>query len=221
MTNHFSSHHRQHEIGVRSMTIVALFVGTIILPGCLPAGVETPETFSQWNSRDGSFALDYPEGWTKNGGGSRSSGLAWAEFSKGSYNVRIDANFADSMKAEAFGSGGGVGAGLLGGNDEDIIIEVQTPEGAVQAFWKSSYEEKYTEYVEEPAESFRTKLGPTIMNKFSAKSGFAKIKGIRATTLSNDRSVTFFATCPEKKWEAFGPIYEEMLRGLKLGKEEM
>lgn len=204
----------------RLMVVTMLMAGFPLVMGCLPAAVEAPESFTHWNSKDGSFAVDYPEGWTANGSGSRASGMAWAKFNSGSYSVEIEANFGDSIKAEgAMGAGGDLGLGLLAG--EEGVPEFMTPVGAIQASWKSSYEEKYKDYVEEPGEEFKTKLGPTVMNKFSAKSGFKTIKGIRSTTLSNDRSVSFIAICPEKQWDIFGPIYEEMLRGMKLGFEEL
>lgn len=212
MTHRLASCHMPRTSRALSVLVLAFF----LLAGCAPE-VKVPEKFTHWNSKDGSFALNYPEGWDSVGGGSRSSGLAWAEFKSGGYKVRIDANFNDSMKADAYNSSP-MGSAMLDGKHAP---EFDSAEAAIQAFWKEHYEEEYSEYKEQKGEAFRTKLGATVMNRFSAKSGMTKIIGIRATTLSNDRSITFFAYCPGNKWKTFLPIYEKMLKEMTLGKEEM
>ena len=195
--------------------LTTMIVGMGIVLGCAPATIKAPENYTNYNSKDGTFAVDYPEGWDANGNGSRSSGQSWAEFKMGSIVIRIDASFADSVKAESFSNG--MGAALLEGISGEL--EDETPEAAMQAYWQEHYEDKFSKYKQEPGESIRTRLGPTFMNKFSAQSGFSKIKGIRATTIARDRSVTFFAHCPQKQWDTFGPVFEKMLTGMTIGSE--
>ena len=82
------------------------------------------------------------------------------------------------------------------------------------------YQKEYKNYQEDDGESIQVQLGYTRVTKFSAKSGFTKIRGVRATTLSSNRSITFFAYCPEDSWGDFEPVYMHMLNSMRRGVEK-
>ena len=187
--------------------------------GCRRIEVKSPEAYKLWNSKCGSFALDYPEGWIAQGAGSKSSGNAYAEFKKGSYVARVDASFGDSVKGDIMGMGGGMG-GVPGMGMDAEMEEALSPEAQVHEFWLKHYQKKYKKYKEGEPESIRVPLGATRLAEFSAKIGFSNVRGIRATTMSQHRGVTFFAYCPAAQWEEFKPVYMHMLESMKRGVEK-
>ena len=201
-----STSRRQHRLNPIGMAfLVSAFFVTVL--GCGPgAPVEVPQSFKNWNSPDGTFALEYPEGWEADGKGNRSRGIAWALFTKRALRVRLDASFADSL---------GVGAQGMNGD-----FEVMPLEEALQKKYRSHFEERFRDFDEDEGEAKRFNLGPGFINKFSGKDGSIKTKGIRATIVARDRSVFFEAHCPESQWEDFEPVFERMLDGIKPGVEE-
>lgn len=195
------------------LLIAFLFVP--LLSGCSPSAVAIPDKFTEYNSKDGTFAINYPEGWDAEGSGSRSRGNAYAKFTKGSSEIRMDASFFDSLA-----SGGGMGqqlVGKMGGVDSAIDLP---PEQMIQEKNRSWFEEEFVGYEEKEGESVRVPLGKAYLSEFSGKKGFTKVKGIRAAIMARDRTVSFHAYCAESQWEDFGPIYRKMFDELKAGVEQ-
>ena len=192
-------------IGLQSVAL--LIAGVLVLSsGCAPEMVSSPESYANFNSREGTFAMEYPEGWTADGNGNRSRGVAWAKFEKGPIEIRIDASFTDSL-------GGDIPT------DNDTPDELK-PEALLQQHYLEYYQDKFSGYSQDEGETIRTSLGPTRMNKFTGSQGFSKIKGIRASIMGHDRGVTFLAHCPENQWETFEPVFDRMLRSMKVGRQE-
>lgn len=198
-----------------------LAISPVLFTGCGPKTMEVPESYARWNSKDGSFAIDYPEGWEAEGTGNKGTGLAYAEFSKGPIEIRLDVSLADSLKGEMAGGGmfGGAGsAGVKRPGDEEIA-SLSAP-AVIQRSHLKHYKKEYPGYVEDEGELIQVPLGKTYVNVFAAKNGYRVVNGIRSTTLSRHRSVTFFAHCPEAHWETFQPVFWKMLEGMSLGVEE-
>ena len=78
------------------LRLLPMFV-IIVAIGCQPAEVAIPDSYEHWNSKEGTFALEYPSGWESKGNGNKSNGIAWAEFTDGPARIRIDATFQDAI----------------------------------------------------------------------------------------------------------------------------
>ena len=197
-----------------------LLVATLVIPtisGCSPTAVtvEVPDKFTEYNLKDGTAAINYPDGWDAKGNGSRSRGMAYALFTKGDWEIRLDASFADSLA-----SGGGMAQGMIGemgGVEEAMLLP---PEQMIQEKNRAWFEEKFRDYEEEEGELIRIPLGNSYVSEFSGQKGWVKVKGIRAAIMARDRSVSFHAYCPASKWEDFGPIYRKMFEELKPGVQQ-
>lgn len=199
----------------RPMPLV-LLISCFVVPtivGCGSARVQVPEAFAKWNSKDGTFAMEYPENWDADGNGSRSRGIAWALFNDGPVRVRIDVSFADSL---AIG-----GQASRSNQFGDEFIEPVPPEDIIQEKHRSWFEENFSDFEEDEGESKRLQLGGARINRFSGKNGMVKTKGIRATIMTNDRSVSYVAQCPASYWEDFEPVFVRMLDGMSRGTEEL
>ena len=191
--------------------LIALLASPIIC-GCGPATIKVPDKFTEYNSQDGTFAINYPEGWDAEGTGSRSRGMAYAIFSKGDMEIRLDASFFDSLAA-----GGQAGQMIVGGEE---AFKQLPPEQMIQEKHLEWFEENFEKYEEDAGESLRIPLGASYVNEFSAQKGWIKVKGMRATTMGRDRSVTFHAFCPASKWKDFRPVFRKMFEELKAGVEQ-
>ena len=115
-----------------------------VLSGCgAPAKVEVPKSYVEYNSPDGVFALDYPEGWTADGNGNRTRGTAYANIKQPPIEIRIDATLGYELRA---------GMLLAGGGDENSTEDPLnlTKEGVIHDSWRPDYEEKFGDYEEEP-----------------------------------------------------------------------
>ena len=138
-----------------------------------------PTAYTAFNSKPGTFACEYPEGWQAEGGGKR--GLEWAKFTSGPAEIRVDT---------------GVGASLIG----DIASSAakmdgeETPEEApilaVHAAYTEDFEKDYKDYKEvTPVEEIDINMGPMARNEFTASGTFGSgLHGYRATALTGTRA---------------------------------
>lgn len=198
-----------------SSILICVFILCVSSAGCSgPTELEVPENYVEYNSPDGVFALDYPEGWKAEGNGNRSRGNAYANITKAPIEIRIEATLGYELKA---------GMLLAGGGDENSTEDPlnQTKEGVIHDSWRPDYEKRFGGYEEEPGISQRYNIGPARVNKFSAKRGYTKVKGVRATFSLLDRMLTFEATCPESQWEKFEPVFEKMMESFRRGVEKV
>ena len=186
----------------------------ITVAGCFgPGEVKVPENYVEYNSPDGVFALDYPEGWDAEGNGNRTRGSAYANITKSPIEIRIDATLGYELHA---------GALLAAGGDENSTEGVNlTKEGVIHDSWRPDFEEKFAGYEEDPGTSKRFNIGPARINKFSGKRGYTKVKGVRATYALLDRMLAFEATCPESQWPKFEPVFEKMMDSFRRGVEKV
>jgi hypothetical protein len=204
-----------------SRACVALtgYFALAVLTGCSEP-VNAPTSYKQWNAKDGTFAIEYPEGWNADGGGK--SGIQWAEFKKGSCVVKVDTDTSTSIVADIAGS---ATAALDGGEpiDPELAKELAPAEKAHN--WvkenKPAYLDEFSNYKEEESQIVKAPLGEGRKSAFTASKGMGqKIKGYRATFSTNDRGIIIFAYCPEKNWATLQPAYDKMLDSLALGTPE-
>lgn len=201
-------------LALRSFVVV---LGLVVLGTALGCGeaVKTPTSFKKWNAKDGTFALEYPEGWSAEGGGSM--GIQWAEFKKGSCAITIDTNVSGSVVADIAGSTPG-----LGGDGEPIdpkIAEKMAP-AAVSHNWIKNDEtrfEKFKNYKEEEPTVIRPPLGEGRKSLFTASTGMSKVKGYRITIPTNDKAIIIFAYGPEKDFGKVQAAYDKIFDGMQMG----
>jgi hypothetical protein len=185
----------------------------ISLVGCGSEPVAKPETFEQWNAKDGTFRIEYPSDWEAKGGGKNS--IQWARFTKGNAEIYVNVKFSDSALADVMGAGGGMMSGALGVDD----VDMPSPVAAIHEAKKEEVAQDFSNYTEGEAEVIRPFLGEGRRSEFTATKGLVQVKGYRATILSNDRGVTVTCRCAESDWPAlqaaFAMILEKMTRGSK------
>jgi hypothetical protein len=201
-------------------TCSSVVVGLTLLgtfAGCTES-VTAPTAYKKWNAKDGTFAVEYPDGWNAEGGGNM--GIQWAEFKKGSSVISIDTNVSGSVVADIASSTdpGSIGEG---GAIDSKIAEKNAPAAKAHDFIKldANRFEKFKNYKEEEPTVITPPLGEGRKSLFTASTGGRKIKGYRITIPARDKAIIVFAYGPEKDWGKLQGAYDKIFNGIELGME--
>jgi hypothetical protein len=194
---------------------MAMVVSTV-LAGC-GGNVPAPKNYTTWNATDGTFSVQYPEGWTASGGGKH--GVQWAEFSKGSAKIRIDVSTQSSLIGDIAGSIG-TAAGIndpFSGVSEEVAQEM-APVAAAHGFYQKSFPVDLSGYKEKEPVVYQCGLGDSRKSEFVARSGFTtRLRGYRATALTNNKGVHILCQCTDGNWKTLQPAFDTILESMKLG----
>jgi hypothetical protein len=188
-------------------------LGCVFLLGCGSGPVAAPTSYSLYNSKAGTFEIEYPDGWTATGGGGR--GPEWARFETGPVFIRVSADVAGSLMGDI--------ARSAGGSDFEAMRPEDAPVHSVHLTGIKKAEEDYKGYTEigNPAE-LDVRLGPARVSEFTASTTFGGgLHGYRATILAHDKRVTVFCVCPESDWTTLKPAFDQCLKTLKRGQSEL
>jgi hypothetical protein len=195
-------------------SLVATFSSALlclVLSGCGSAPAVAPTAFVEYNASDGTFALEYPEEWSEDGGGKH--GPVWAKFKAGAAEIRVNGDVVGSLLGDI--------AGNTAPNQDEVSPELQAvhkvhemgAEDAAAEF--SGYEE-----IGEPVELI-VPLGPARKSEFKSTAAFGSgLHGYRVTILGKDKRVVVFTVCPESDWATLQPAYDHVLKSLKRGRAE-
>jgi hypothetical protein len=191
--------------------LVVLAVGASFA-GCGSGPVAAPTSYSQYNAKDGTFACEYPDGWSADGGGK--NGPLWATFTSGPAEIRVNADVAGSLMGDIAGS-----VGLGGGQTMPIDLE---PVAKVHELGKETAAQKYSGYTEVGnATELKAGLGPARRSEFTATTAFGSGQhGYRATILAKDKRVVVFCACPESDWQTLEPAFARVLESFQRGNAE-
>ena len=192
--------------------LVAVVSGLAGAIGCGSAPVTAPTAFTAYNSKNGTFACEYPEGWDADGGGGR--GPEWAKFLSGPAEIRVSTGVAGSLMADVASSAGGT-------NLEPVPPELE-PVHDIHMDGVEDAEKNYGGYKEtgEP-QVMEVSLGPARRSEFTASTTFGSgLHGYRATILGHDKAVTVFCICPESDWKTLQPAFDHLLGSLRRGQAE-
>lgn len=174
------------------------------LPGCGSA-VPAPTKFVAYQSPDGRWSCERPDGWEADGGGKPDSPNSWAKFTKGNAEIKIDADLAGSLFGDIAKSGGNFGG------------EQEPPVAKVHPMGEKHMKEEYSNYTEREAKAFQSKgIGEGRRSTFIADQSLGgKVYGYRATLLAGDRRITVVCTCPATNWQTLKPAFERVITSLK------
>jgi hypothetical protein len=201
----------------RWLVVGLILLGTIA--GCSES-VTAPTSFQKWNAKDGTFALQYPDGWKADGGGK--SGIQWAEFSKGNCYITVDTNISGSAVADIAGSANAGFGGDDGQIDPELAEKLAPARAAHDWIAKDpSRFEKFKAYKEEEPTVIRPPVGEGRKSLFTASAGMGqKVKGYRITIPTNEKAIIVFAYGPEKDWSKLQEAYDKIFDGMEMGTPE-
>ena len=187
-----------------------LLLSISFLVGC-GSKVPTPSEYDRWNSTDGTFSIDYPKGWSADGGGK--NGVQWAEFTKGGVKVLISNDISSSVVGDIANSGSGMASGIMNEEDRDPNA---TPIAAAHRFNKQSVIDNngFGGYEENEAIDYPTRLGDCRKSPFKCRYGMGTVRGYRATAITLDRGIRIVCLCPVQNWKDMEPAFDHMLSSL-------
>lgn len=196
----------------------ALILGTA---GCGGGPVSAPTGYAEWNAKDGTFRIDYPDDWKAEGGGRHS--VQWATFTKGSAMIDVKVSFSESVQGDILGGGAGVGqATTIMGPEGDSSGEDEPPPpvAILHEAKKKNFAKQYSEYKEQAAIKIQPSLGEGRKSEFTAATSFRKIHGYRTSILNSNRGITIICQCAEADWNTLKPAFDKILDGVTLGVKE-
>ncbi len=193
------------------MWTMAAAIGTALASaGCAGKAV-VPTSYDTYNSKDGSFQIQYPAGWETDGGDK--SGYAWAKFTSGGAVISVDANMAGSLMGDIAKS-------------KILHLGIQTdqedrsPVASVHAQEKPGFEEEEGVTEQEPA-PVKTGFPDARKSEFSGTKTFGgTIRGYRVTALSPNNRIRVVCECPESEWEALKPAFDKAIQSVAMGKAQ-
>jgi hypothetical protein len=187
-------------------------VAVVSVTGCSSAPAVVPTTFSTYNSKDGTFACDAPDGWDIQGGGKQ--GPVWAKFTSGPAIIDIKGDVSGSLMGDIHGTLGGGNQAILPQDEPVHKVHVADLEMAAKEY------DGYTETPTSPA-VIESRLGPARLSEFTAKSGFGTaLHGYRVTILGHDKRVVVYCVAPETDWQALKPTFDRVLASMERGSAE-
>jgi hypothetical protein len=189
---------------------LTLMLGLAI--GCGSGPAAAPTAFVEYNSKAGTFACEYPEGWQADGGGGR--GPEWAKFTSGGAEINLATGLAASLVGDAAGGGTGF-------DDEPIPPELE-PIHQIHVMGVEEAEGKFNGYKETGQPTvLEVSLGPARVSEFTAATTFGTgLHGYRATVLGHDKGVYVTCVCPESDWKTLQPAFDKLLASLHRGQAE-
>jgi len=195
----------------RNLSVLWVIVLTVLV-GCEAQQIQVPTTFTRYDSNEGVFACEYPEGWEAKGGGK--NGPIWAKFSSGSALISIKATVAGSLMSDAMG-GSSFG-------EEEIPPQLEPVHGIHENYARDAKEEfnEYTETAGGPA-VVNCRLGPARSSEFTASSSFgSSIHGYRATIIGRNKGIVVYCTCPDSEWTKVKPAFDHLLLSFVRGESD-
>lgn len=195
----------------RSLSSLVL-VGSLALTGC-SGSAKVPTAYTSFNSKDGTFACQAPEGWENRGGGGKSGTPSWAKFESGPALIEIRASAAGSLLSDAMG----------GNSVEPGMPPELEPVHRIHESGLKEAEQKFKGYAETANSPgvIVCLLGPARVSEFTAKSSFGTaLHGYRGTIIGHDKGVTIYCSCPETDWPALKPAFDNVFVTLERGTPE-
>lgn len=187
---------------------LVVFVAISCLGGCGPAPMTTPKTFTLYNSPDGTFACEHPDGWEAAGNAKRQ--VIWAKFTSGDAKIDVRATASGSLLADA-----------MGGRHADPELPMELhPVHLVHEDGIGAFQADLPNYKELPGSPIELDcaLGPARLSEFTATTSFgAAMHGYRVTVLGHKKGVNVTCLCREGDWQALKPAFDHALSTLRRG----
>lgn len=190
----------------RRTAVFGMMLGfmAFVMGGCGGA-TPVPKSFKEFTAKDQSFSCESPVGWETKTGARADNSYGWGQFTKANADIKITADATGSIQGDIARSFGG--AGDSGENSAVAILHERQLD---------DMKEEMGGYKEKPAETIKTKMGEGRRAEFLADGSMgSKIRGYRATLMTNNRRVTVLCKCPSSEWTALKPAFARVIESLR------
>jgi hypothetical protein len=193
-----------------NQSAMLVICAAMAISGCSEPAV-VPNAYQIYNHKDGSFKIEYPQGWKVESGGK--GRLARAKFTSGDAFISVSMDLVGSLKGDIAQSMGVMAGGTEGGANRPPVAEVHESE-------KKGFEED--EGVTEKAPvAVNTGFGEGRKSEYTgSKTLGGDIHGYRATALGRDLEIRVICECSEDQWNALKPIFDKVIESVSKGRPE-
>ncbi len=190
------------------------FIAVLVVVAGLGTGcdgpVAAPTSFTNYQAKDQSFAIEYPANWEAKGGGR--SGFFSVRFTSGSASIKVTADTVGSLLGDIAKSQ----TSALGGENE--APEELKPVHVIHELGKEAMAEEWSSYEEAAPEIVQTAFGEGRLAEFTGKGAFGgEFRGLRLTALGIERRITVVCCCQESDSQNLRPAFDQAIASLKRG----
>lgn len=193
---------------------ISLVLSSIAMIGCGSGTVQIPTSYTTYNTKDGTFACDAPDGWEIKGGGKGSgSSPVWAKFISGPAMIHLKTSLVASLMS---------GPGGNRKSDPNFPAQLEPVHG-IHVKMLEEVEKEFDEYTEIAGSPIvmNCSLGPARLSEFTFKTSFGgEMHGYRVTIIGRDKGVYAFCLCPESDWKSLNPVFDKVLASIERGTAE-
>lgn len=172
------------------------------------AGVKVPDKFVKYEPEVGDFGCEYPEGWSKKGGGGQGGVQSWAKF------LSPDENTSISIRGNMSGAAlGGAGLAMNQGNEDDP----EPPVVDIHLLMAKKFADDYANYEEiGDFTLFKSRLGDTCSSIFTTSSMFGGTqKGLRVTFLTGRVQFNLICLTSEGAFDKMLPVFDHVIETMR------
>ena len=196
-----------------TLAVMCVSFACLLLVGCAGSPpVAAVTTYTSYNSPDGAFEVQLPDGWEVTGNAGRS--MSWAKAKAGAALVSLRADAKASLLDDA---GGGRAA------DRNALSPELAPVHDIHEMGLDGAPDDYGGYQETPAgtQVLDCPLGPARFSEFTASGSFGgALHGYRATAIGHKMGVHVVCVCNESDWTTLKPAFDHVLTTLRRGVAE-
>lgn len=179
----------------------------LVYAGC--GSVAAPSAFAKYQAKDGSFDVEYPQGWAAEGGG---KGHYWSKFTKGNAIIRVGTDVSGSLLGDIASAGMG---GLMG---EEEIPEELEPIAQVHQQGLEQVQIDRPNYKEQDPVKVTAPIGEGRRSEFADTTTLGgQLRGYRATFLSRDKRITVSCQCNGSNFDVLRPAFERVIESVANG----
>jgi hypothetical protein len=196
----------------RKRLVWAAAIGAaLVLSGCSSSAV-VPQSYNKYNSKDGTFQIQYPAGWQAEGGGK--AGYAWAKFTSGSAEIAVNTNVVGSLVGDI------AGGGMMGASRPEDMGHERDPVAVVHEMEREQFEEDEGVKEQDPVEVETGMRGAKKAEFTGTKTFGGEIHGYRVTALGRDYRFRVVCRCDKDQWQALQPVFDKVIPTLRVGVPE-
>jgi hypothetical protein len=193
-----------------NQSAMLVICAALALSGCSEPAV-VPTAYQIYNHKDGSFKIEYPQGWEVQSGGKGK--LAWAKFTSGDASIRVDTSEFGSLHGSIAQSMGVMEGGADNAGKREPVSVVHDSD-------KQGFEEDNSVKEKAPV-AINTGLGDGRKSEYTGSETFGgDIHGYRATALSLNLQIRVVCKCSENQWNALKPVFDKVIESVSQGRPE-
>jgi hypothetical protein len=197
------------KIAQRAWAGLAVLAAVVVTAtGC--GKVEVPKSFTEFNAKDGTVALQRPKGWEQKRGTAKK--FRSVAFHSGPAKIRVLADVSGSLMA-------GPNPNIV---DEDMPEELTPVAGIHQEVSIPQFKDEVGEGLDvKDTKTIDTGFGDTRISEFTYSGTLGgATHGYLVTALGHDKRVRVICTCPDKVWNELQPAYDEVVKSMGPGRRE-